>query len=225
MNEFTHNYYCDESCHLNNREQQFMVLGYVSIPYKKINRYKEELKQLRDKHKNYYEIKWTKLDKWNYPFYSDVIDFFFDKIDIRFRAILVDKFKYTPDKCDHDYDKFYYKMYYQLIYHLLYANCKYNIYLDIKDDLSTYRINELKKILNVQMGIINGIQHVRSHEIIFLQICDLLIGALAYNLNNKDKQSLPKCKIIDKIANVCGVSLTETSPLSATKFNIFRINI
>lgn len=75
------------------------------------------------------------------------------------------------------------------------------------------------------MGIINGIQHVRSHEIVFLQICDLLIGALAYNLNNKDKQSLPKCKIIDKIANVCGVSLTETSPLSVTKFNIFRINI
>lgn len=47
--------------------------------------------------------------------------------------------------------------------------------LDIKDELSTYRINELKNILNVKMGNNKKIQHIRSHEVDLLQLCDLLI--------------------------------------------------
>jgi hypothetical protein len=219
------NYYCDESCHLENDKKQYMVLGYVAVPTGRIKTFKDDIKALRLKHKNTFEIKWSNLNQWNYAFYSDVIDFFFDRAELNFRAIIVDKNRYIADKCNHDYDAFYYKMYYQLIYHKLDADSVYNIYVDIKDDLSAYRIQKLRDILNVKMGIIQKIQHIRSHEVIFLQICDLLIGAMTYKLNIEDRNSIPKKRLIEKIEKRCGCDIALQTPKSISKFNIFRINI
>jgi len=224
-NKQTYNYYCDESCHLQNDHKQFMVLGYVSTPLNRIKRFKEEIKDLRVKHKNSFEIKWTNLSQWNYAFYSELIDFFFDRSELRFRGLIIDKHKYIASKCNNDYDKFYYLMYYQLIFHKLDADAFYNIYIDIKDDLSTHRIQKLREILNVNMGIIENIQHIRSHESVFLQICDLIIGAMSYNLNDKDKISIPKAKLIEKIKKRCDCDIALQTPKSESKFNIFRINI
>ena len=170
-------------------------------------------------------MKWTHLSQWNYLFYSELVDLFFDRTDINFRAIIVDKSKYIANKCGNDYDKFYYLMYYQLIYHMLDVGCNYNIYLDIKDDLSNYRIEELKKILNVQMGVIEKIQHVRSHELDILQLCDLFIGAISYNLNNSEKSSQPKLRLIDKLKNLSRTDLENTTYKNMRKFNLFRIHI
>ena len=222
MEQCRYNYYCDESCHLKNDGKQFMILGYISVSYNKVKKIKEEIKDLRLKYKNSLEVKWTHLSQWNYLFYSELVDLFFDRTDINFRAIIVDKSKYIANKCGNDYDKFYYLMYYQLIYHMLDVGCNYNIYLDIKDDLSNYRIEELKKILNVQMGVIEKIQHVRSHELDILQLCDLFIGAISYNLNNSEKSSQPKLRLIDKLKNL---SRTDLENKNMRKFNLFRIHI
>jgi hypothetical protein len=220
-----YNYYCDESCHLENDNKQFMVLGYISIPYSRIKKIKEQIKEIRKKQKNTFEIKWTYANRWNYSFYSELIDFFFDISDIGFRAIIVDKHKYIADKCNNDYDRFYYLMYYQLIYHKLDTRCTYNIYIDIKDQLGANKINQLKDILNVRMGVIQNIQHIRSHEVDLLQLCDLLIGALSYNLNNKKKDSISKIKLIDKIMERSGYDLSFQTPKFESKFNLFKILI
>ena len=217
MEQCRYNYYCDESCHLKNDGKQFMILGYISVSYNKVKKIKEEIKDLRLKYKNSLEV--------NYLFYSELVDLFFDRTDINFRAIIVDKSKYIANKCGNDYDKFYYLMYYQLIYHMLDVGCNYNIYLDIKDDLSNYRIEELKKILNVQMGVIEKIQHVRSHELDILQLCDLFIGAISYNLNNSEKSSQPKLRLIDKLKNLSRTDLENTTYKNMRKFNLFRIHI
>jgi hypothetical protein len=198
-----------------------MVLGYISVPYNRVKKIKEEIKSLRLKHKNTLEIKWSNLTNWNYPFYAELVDYFIDRSDICFRAIIVDKYKYIGD----NYDKFYYLMYYQLLIHKLDASNKYNIYLDIKDDLSSSRIEKLKEILNVRFGIIEQIQHIRSHEVDLLQLCDLFIGAIAYKLNYDPMTSTPKMKLIDKIEKRTGVDLTMQTAKSETKFNIFKIKL
>lgn len=225
MIENTYNYYCDESCHLRNDQKSFMVLGYISVPYNRIKRFKEEIKEIRQKHKNSLEVKWTNLNQWNYAFYSDLVDFFFDRMDLNFRAILVDKNRYAAEKCGNDYDRFYYLMYYQLIYHKLDICNEYNIYLDIKDELSTYRINELKNILNVKMGTIKKIQHIRSHEVDLLQLCDLFIGAISYSANEKEQKSISKMKLIEKIKKRSNCDLFSQTPKNEIKFNLFRIRI
>ncbi len=220
-----YNFYCDESCHLRNDGKQFMILGYISVPDYRTCSLKKELKILRTKYKNTLEVKWTYLNEWNFEFYSRLVDWFFSRSDIRFRAIIVDKYRYIKDKCGDDYDKFYYLMYYQLIYHMLDTGVNYNIYLDIKDNLSHHRITELQKILNVQMGVIKKIQHVRSHELDLLQLCDLLIGAISYHLNHTAKSSLPKLRLIEKIRNRSRTDLENTTGKSFYKFNLFRIRI
>lgn len=220
-----YNFYCDESCHLRNDGKQFMVLGYVAVPCHKVKQLKGELKMLRLKYKNTLEVKWTHLNSWNYSFYSKLLDWFFKKGGVRFRAIIVDKNKYIAAKCDHDYDKFYYLMYYQLICHMLDTGCHYNIYMDIKDDLSSYRIAVLKEILNVKMGVIEKIQHVRSHELDLLQLCDLFIGAISYNLNHVGKCSEAKLQLIEKMKIRTRTDLENTTSKRISKFNLFKIQI
>lgn len=225
MNEEINNYYCDESSHLQNDQKQYMVLGYISAPYNRIKKIKEEIKFLRIKHKNNLEIKWSNLNNWNYPFYLELFEYFIGRSDINFRSIIVDKHKYIAERCDSDYDKFYYLMYYQLLIHKLDASSKYNIYLDIKDDLSHYRIEKLKEILNVKLGIIEKIQHIRSHEIDLLQLCDLLIGAMAYKMNYDPMTSIAKIKFIERIEKRLGFLITEQTLKSEVKFNIFKIRL
>ena len=211
---WVYNYYCDESCHLQKDGKRFMVLGYIAAPLHKIEQMKGELKSLRVKYKNTLEVKWTYLNDW-----------FFKKGGMRFRAIIVDKSRYIADKCDHDYNKFYYLMYYQLLFHTLDPVWHYNIYLDIKDNLSSYRTEKLKDILNVRMEIIEKIQHVRSHELDLLQLCDLFIGAIAYNLNQTEKASEAKVRFIEKLKIRTRTDLESTTSKRISKFNLFRIQI
>ena len=225
MEQCRYNYYCDESCHLKNDGKQFMILGYISVSYNKVKKIKEEIKDLRLKYKNSLEVKWTHLSQWNYLFYSELVDLFFDRTDINFRAIIVDKSKYIANKCGNDYDKFYYLMYYQLLFHTLDPVWHYNIYLDIKDNLSSYRTEKLKDILNVRMEIIEKIQHVRSHELDLLQLCDLFIGAIAYNLNQTEKASEAKVRFIEKLKIRTRTDLESTTSKRISKFNLFRIQI
>ena len=213
---WVYNYYCDESCHLQKDGKRFMVLGYIAAPLHKIEQMKGELKSLRVKYKNTLEVKWTYLNEWNYPFYAKLVDWFFKKGGIRFRAIIVDKSRYIADKCDHDY---------QLLFHTLDPVWHYNIYLDIKDNLSSYRTEKLKDILNVRMEIIEKIQHVRSHELDLLQLCDLFIGAIAYNLNQTEKASEAKVRFIEKLKIRTRTDLESTTSKRISKFNLFRIQI
>jgi hypothetical protein len=82
-------------------------------------------------------------------------------------------------------------MYYQLLFHTLDPVWHYNIYLDIKDNLSSYRTEKLKDILNVRMEIIEKIQHVRSHELDLLQLCDLFIGNIPAFIYDNRPESYP----------------------------------
>jgi hypothetical protein len=202
-----------------------MVLGYISVPYNRVKKIKEEIKELRLKHNNKNEIKWSGLNVRNYLFYTDLFDYFISRYDINFRAIIVDKYKYIADKCGDDYDKFYYLMYYQLLIHKLDTSNTYNIYIDIKDDLSSHRIDKLKEVLNVHYGIIEKIQHVRSHEVDLLQLCDLFIGAIAYKMNYNPMTSVFKIKLIEKIEKRLGFEITKQTAKSETKFNIFKIRL
>ena len=75
------------------------------------------------------------------------------------------------------------------------------------------------------MEIIEKIQHVRSHELDILQLCDLFIGAISYNLNNSEKSSQPKLRLIDKLKNLSRTDLENTTYKNMRKFNLFRIHI
>ncbi|WP_339727788.1 DUF3800 domain-containing protein [Maribacter stanieri] len=217
------NLYCDESCHLENDNFPFMLISYISVPYNQKDLHKEKIDSLKKKHNFYQEIKWSKVSKSKTGFYLDLIDYFFAS-DLSFRAVVVDKTKFKSSGSRDEYDDFYYKMYYQLIYHKLDLESNYNIYLDIKDTLSASKVNRLKDILQYKYSSLKNVQNIRSHESIFMQLDDLIMGALSYHLRGMNKV-IAKNKIIQRIDSATSHSLNNSTPKNIDKFNLFFIDL
>lgn len=220
----TFNIYCDESCHIEHDHKKFMLLGAVSSAYNEVRRHTERINALKEKYKYFGEIKWSNVSNSQYYFYKELIDYFFDT-DLRFRSVIIDKTKIKNSDFGQDYNTFYYKMYYYLLNHNKNTQYAYNVYLDIKDDLSAEKVNKLKEILNIQFGVFRNVQNIRSHESLILQLTDLLMGALSYNLNNIEKKMVAKMQLIERIKHHTNQELINTSPYKESKFNLFFINL
>jgi hypothetical protein len=153
-----------------------------------------------------------------------LLDYFFDT-DIRFRAVVVDKTQINNDKFGQDFDTFYYKMYYQLLIHRKNSEYSYIVYLDIKDTLSSNKVNKLKEILNTKYGVFRNVQNIHSKESIMMQLTDFLMGAVSYELNNDEKKVLAKRQIIEKIKQQSKQNLCESSNYTEKKLNLFFIEL
>lgn len=218
----TFNIYCDESCHIENDHKKFMFLGSVSSAYNQVKLHTENINDLKKKHNFYAEIKWSKVSKSKLRFYLDLVDYFF-ATDLQFRTVGVEKSKINNDAFNQDYDDFYYKMYYYLLNHNLSSLYKYNVYLDIKDTLSAYKVNKLKDILNTKFGVFRNVQNIRSHESIIMQMADFLMGAISYLHNDENQQNKAKVQIIKKIQQHCNEDLSKTN--YSKKMNLFFIEL
>ncbi|MFA5849799.1 MAG: DUF3800 domain-containing protein [Bacteroidales bacterium] len=216
----TFNIYCDESCHIEHDHKKYMLLGSVSAAYNQVKRHTERIKELKKKYNFYGEIKWSNVSNSQLAFYKDLIDYFFDT-DLRYRAVIVKKEQVSTA----DYDTFYYKMYYFLLNHNKNTLYSYNVYLDIKDDLSAIKVNKLKEILNTKFGVFRNVQNIRSHESILLQIADFITGALSYNINDDKKVVVAKLQLIDKIKKHSEQPLDRISSYNEKKLNLFFIEL
>jgi len=218
----TFNIYCDESTHLQNDGMPFMMIAYISVGYNQLKQHKEQLKAIRAKHKVKGEIKWSNVSGGMYPYYADLIDYFFSN-DLNFRSIIVDKSQIDESKEGFTYDDFYFRMYYQLIHHKINQGYDYNIYFDIKDTRSHKKLARLKDMLKWNASIRN-FQFIRSHESSFMQLTDLIMGAINYKLRGENKV-IAKNKLIEKIESHCKVPITKSTPKAADKFNLFFIDL
>jgi hypothetical protein len=194
----TFNLYCDESCHLENDHKQFMFLGSVSCAYPQVRRHTKRIDELKKEHNFYAEIKWSNVSVSKIRFYLDLLDYFFDT-DLKFRAIGIDKSKIHNKNFEQTYDDFYYKMYYQLLNHKIDSCYSYNVYLDIKDTLSSCKVRKLREILNIKYGVFRNVQNIRSHESSLMQLSDFLMGAISYNINDTAHKNIAKMQVIEKI--------------------------
>lgn len=222
-----YNIYCDESCHLVSNDSKYMLIGAVYCPkykVKKVNEYIEHLKEnynLSDK----IELKWNKIDKKTEKLYLDIINYFFNNDDLKFRVIVIDKTKLDHEKYNQTENEFYHKAYYEMLKYIIIPGNSYNIYPDIKDTNSYYYHQVMLDYLRIKMQdtnkkTIKKVQPIRSYEAPILQINDILIGALSYHYRNLSKNSV-KLNIISEIKKLYQNDLNETSYCSNTKFNIF----
>ncbi|MBE7684593.1 DUF3800 domain-containing protein [Tenacibaculum piscium] len=218
----TFNIYCDESCHIENDHKKFMFLGSVSSAYNQVKLHTENINDLKKKHNFYAEIKWNKVSKSKLRFYLDLVDYFF-ATDLQFRTVGVEKSKINNEAFNQDYDDFYYKMYYYLLNHNLNSSYKYNVYLDIKDTLSAYKVNKLKDVLNAKFGVFRTVQNIRSHESIIMQMADFLMGAISYLHNDEQQKNNAKVQIIKKIQQHSDENLKKTN--YSKKMNLFFIEL
>lgn len=230
--------YIDESCHLENDHLPLMCIGYTKIDAENYDQYKEEIKAIKRKHHSPKEIKWNKVSFSRLDMYKDLIDYFFEK-DIQFRAILVkNKSQLNHEKYNRgDHNSFYYKLVFLLLRNpwVNYNKDAFKVILDIKDTRGKERLLNLDKRLNEEYNkrfLIKSpfyfFQHIRSEENEFLQLTDLIIGAITYKARKEHKKnntSKVKVEIINYLEQKSGYVLHDgTDPLEE-KFNIFDFQI
>ncbi|PSL03826.1 DUF3800 domain-containing protein [Cecembia rubra] len=220
----TFNMYCDESCHLENDHKPYMLIGYTSVAYNQLEGHNERIKNIKKKHHYYGEIKWSNVSASQYDFYKELIEYFF-ATDIAFRAIIVKKDQVDNQRFNQDFDDLYYKMYYQLLNHNKDSRYTYNVYLDIKDTLSAHKVQRLKDILNIKMGVFRNVQNIHSKESLMMQLTDLLLGALSYNLNVTEKKVSAKRNLIERIRQHSDQTLEASSRYTENKMNLFFIEL
>lgn len=227
MGNKTFNVYCDESTYLEHDRQPYMIYAYVSIAYNQIKLAKEHIKCIKQRHGygNEYELKWTSISEKTFPLYKEIVDYFF-MTDMNFRAVIVDKSQINNNRPEYTFNDFYYRMYFQLLHHKMDMESTYNIYFDIKDTCSQGKLHKLQEILKWNASIRN-FQFIKSHESHFLQIADVLMGAINYHLRI-EKQTLEgknvgKLKIVDIIQKHAKLPLNQTTLKCAKKFNLFFI--
>ncbi len=227
MSGKTFNVYCDESTHLPHDGHPYMIYGCVSIASNQIKICKEQIKAIKMKYGYEGELKWTNVHEKTYNLYKELTEFFF-MTDMKFRAVIVDKSQIDETRPDYTFDDFYFRMYFQLLHHEVNLENVYNIYFDIKDTRSQRRLHNLRTILKWNASI-NNFQFIRSHESVFLQLADVLMGAINYNLRiakrDIDGKVAAKKKLVKHISNHTDISLSRTSPMSAKKFNLFFITL
>lgn len=218
----TFNFYCDESTHLQNDKEPFMIIAYISSAYNQLEQHKLHLKMLKAKHQIKGECKWSKVSESKYHYYADLIDYFFST-DMNFRAVIVKKSQIDENRTDFTYNDFYFRMYYQLLHHKINLEYNYNIYFDVKDTTSNKKLLKLKDILKWNASI-RSFQFIKSHESSLMQLADLLMGAINYKLR-KYNQVIAKNKLIERIEKHSKVSLHNSTPKNSDKFNLFFIDL
>ena len=227
MIEKTFNIYCDESTHLEYDGHPYMLYGYVSIASNQIKISKEHIKAIKEKHNYTGEIKWVNIHEKTFEMYKELVEYFF-MTDMKFRAVIVEKSQIDNTRPEYTFNDFYFRMYFQLLHHEINLENAYNIYFDIKDTCSQKKLCKLRDILKWNASIRN-FQFIRSHESPFMQLADVLMGAINYNLRIKrgdiDGKVVAKRKIVEHINNHTDISLRCTSPLSAKKINLFFITL
>lgn len=101
-------------------------------------------------------------------------------------------------------------------------------FLHIKDTCSHNKLHKLQEILRWNSSI-RHFQFIRSHESYFVQLADILMGAINYNLRiekgDVEGKVIAKKKLVDKIREHTNISLDRTTPLSKKKFNLFFISL
>lgn len=224
--------YCDESYPdlftSKKSENKFLVIGSLWLKAEDRPKFKNEIHQLRNRHKIGSEFKWRKVSPSKLDFYMNLVQWFHEQnLNLRFRSIIVDHSKVDLLKYhDNDHELGFYKFYYQMLKHWILDFNEYSIFCDYKSNRVKNRLDTLKQCLsyaNLSSQIL-AVQATRADESVFIQLADLLTGMVSAKFNNAIKEGTAKQTILKKYEELRGNELTAT-PKGEEKFNIFKINL
>jgi hypothetical protein len=226
------NIYCDESCHLENDHKPVMLLGALWVPQHQVERLNKELQDIKEQFKARGEIKWAKVSSSRLNFFKKIVEWFFSNDDLHFRGFVVSNKKLLNHSIfnQNSHDDFYYKMYFSLLNKILSPENAYNVYFDIKDTRSRFKLQKLRDILSNDKydftgQMINQMQHVHSENTPLLQITDLLLGAINYKHTGlrTSEAKLAVLQLIEQYLKQKKIltDLTASTPLRQNKFNLF----
>lgn len=234
--------YCDESGITDTR---FMVIGGIIINSKALLSLKALLDSYRKNYNMVYELKWQKVSNNRLTHYKALIDLVFELIEegrINFRCAVFDTTKFNHKRYNRgDAELGFYKLYYNLLFYCFgqdYHQFKHKFVVFPDQKPGKYDLSELKSRLNNNMfyklgnrsSPFGSIEATNSKKSDFIQIVDLIIGAISYQINNyhkADSASPAKIELSNYIANKVGLEEFSKSNFyyKKKKFTIWDFNL
>ncbi len=204
-----------------------MVFGAIRSDAAQLKQVTDSIMKLRDIHNFHQEIKWAKPVPGKLAFYTDLLALFCNAQALRFKATVVQN-KHTLDHDRYNAGSagtFYYKMAYYTLRDLL-GPCKgHRLYLDYMDTQGAIRAVKMQEILETGGASWVRTHIIRSHESQLIQLCDFMIGAVAYaNRTDIPKDSPIKRELVQLLERSVSRSLTAGTPPWEDKFNIFMFS-
>jgi Protein of unknown function (DUF3800) len=222
--------FVDESCHLEHDGSPAMVIGYIKVAEGDYDDLFARLKALKADHGVKSELKWSKFSAQRLPLYMAMVDWLMAN-PISFRCVLV-KHKErlrNDDFNDGSHENFYYKM----VYYLLRVNTgedRYRVFFDTKDTRGREKLKKVAQVLrhfNLGEAPFLHFQHLRSHENVFFELVDLLIGAVGYKARMQAgnlKAHPAREALVRHIESKIHRSLEIGTPPYEQKFNVFEFS-
>lgn len=205
-----------------------MCIGAIIVPDTDINIYKSELKRIKRRYGILHELKWNTVSRTHLAMYDEILRLFFES-SMAFRSVLVkNKSNIQAQSMGRDeYNRFYYSVVERLIRFSIRHNSNsvnsYRIFLDLKDNNGKIKLASIHKELISMIGtddIIQSLQNIRSHESQFIQLADIIIGAITYRARGLNG-SEAKSHIAKLIEDLSGYYLDEGSEPGDNKFAIY----
>lgn len=224
--------YCDESMpdlfSSRNPRGRYLMIGGLWLPAAMRHDVKNKVTLIRERHKVWGEMKWTKISPSKQEFYEEIIDLFMSfGMDMRFRCIAVDREQVNLALHGSDSELGFYKFYYQLLHHWIFDFNEYRIFCDLKTNRDRKRLHDLKRCLYYTnlSATITDVQSLPSMEVAIIQLCDVLLGAASSRINQSLGVGTAKESIVQRLEE--RLNLRQIGPTSRAeeKFNIFKIRL
>jgi hypothetical protein len=223
------NIYCDESRHTSDKADRYAVIGALQCPRDDKKALVHRIHSLQALYNAHGELGWKRVSPNRAEFYDKLLEIFLETPALNFRCIVVDRHNLDHEQYnDGSPELGFYKLYYQMLVHWLQPSQEYRLYLDWQQNASSSRFRDLKTILTRKL---TGRAHVLSLEPVssdnqpLVQLADLLIGAVGYAWNERDKApgaSKAKVALLRKLeSGLKRSTLASGTPKGEVKFNIF----
>ncbi len=220
------NVYIDESRHIGSDGK--MLLGALWLDKVQLSILTDGVRTIKRKHSiaSHREIKWTKVSKGKLDYYKDLLRLFVELDNVNYRAVVIDKEIVDYEAHGKTQDDFYYTMQYYLVRNIAEKRIgDVRLFLDYKDAWSGKRSHELVRVLKNTHNLNNSsitAQPLHSHEVVGLQLSDLITGAVMYaNKPKSEQQSDAKLALVVLLEELTGQPLTKGTSYSVEKFNLF----
>ncbi len=220
--------YCDESgleALTRKDAHTYTAIGGIWMPSDFRPIFKEKFNLIRAKHNVKRELKWNKISPKFFELHKDILDFFFQTDQLRFRVILVEANKVNNFKFnDKDAELGFYKFYYQLLNKWIFDNNNYSIFLDLKENRDKGRLKSLERCLDYAnlTSEIERVQGLPSDESLGIQLADILTGLVNAKFN-QNTTSEAKINLINYVENTYLGHPIRPTVSWEKKFNIFKI--
>lgn len=220
-----------------------MLLGGIIVEPSSLVEMLEGLSSWRKKHNMAAELKWSKVSKQKLEEYKSLVDGFFKRAEMGHMHFCCVVFSNVNYKKYHDGNKElgFYKLYCQFLVHrlgpyLLGDLDRLVIHLDHRN--TDYKLSELQRFVTrgirkfYRPTIVSPVASIdaidsKSHPLSdFMQVCDILLGAVGYTWNGFEKipgASAAKIELAKHIARKAKLpTLKCATPRERSDFNIWR---